>query len=108
MSSHPLVHADLSALLGEIPADSIVSRTLVNEGGLRCVLFGFAPGQELTEHTSPMAATLHVLAGAGTVTLGEETHPVQAGTWIYMPPHLPHAVRAQDRLVLLLTLARTA
>ncbi len=105
--SLPVVHPDLTVLTGQVAADSIVSRTLVNEGGLRCVLFDFAAGQELTEHTNPMAATVQVLAGTGTMTLGDQEHGLQAGTWVYIPPHLPHSVRAQERLVFLLTLART-
>lgn len=99
-----ILHPDLQAELPEIPADSIVSRTLVNEPNLRCVLFGFAPGQELTEHTSTKAATLHFLAGRAQVTLGEDVHQVEAGAFVYMAPNLRHAIRAEDEVVMLLTL----
>jgi quercetin dioxygenase-like cupin family protein len=101
-----IVHLDLQAELPDIPPDTIVSRTLVNEPGLRCVLFGFAPGQELTEHTSTMAATLHFLAGTAQVTLGDEVHEVGAGALVYMAPNLRHAIHAQEEVVMLLTMAK--
>ncbi len=99
---------NLSALLTEIPGDSIVSRTVLNEQSARVILFGFAPGQELTEHRTPMAAIIHILAGEGRITLGEEAVDVAPGTLIYMPPNLPHSVLARTELQMLLTMIKEA
>lgn len=90
----------------EIAADSIVSRTLVAEPALRVVLFGFAPGQELTEHKTPMAATIQIIAGEGTLVLGDETTPAQPGDLFYMQPNLPHSVKAETTLTMLLTMVK--
>lgn len=92
--------------LAEIPAESIVSRTLIAEPALRVVLFGFAPGQELTEHKTPMAATIQIVAGEGRLVLGEESIDVVAGDLIYMAPNLPHSVLAHSALTMILTMAK--
>ncbi|MEZ4862497.1 MAG: cupin domain-containing protein [Caldilineaceae bacterium] len=97
--------ANLNDALPALTTDTIVSRTLAHDENSRVVLFGFAPGQELSEHTSPMQATLHFLAGEATITLGDETLEVTAGAWVQMAPRLPHSIRAKDGpVVMLLTM----
>jgi quercetin dioxygenase-like cupin family protein len=98
--------ADPVAQLTEIPAESIVSRTLIAEPAMRVILFGFAAGQELTEHKTPMAASIQILDGEGQVTLGEDDVAVKAGDLIYMPPNLPHSVRANTPLKMILIMAK--
>jgi quercetin dioxygenase-like cupin family protein len=92
----------------QIPENGITSRTLYSDTQTKVVLFGFDTGQELSEHTASMPAILHVLSGEGDLTLGEDAHPAQAGTWVYMPAHLPHSVLARTPLVMLLTLLKSA
>jgi quercetin dioxygenase-like cupin family protein len=93
---------DLAALLPEMPSDSIVSRTVFNGPGLRVTLFGFAAGQELTEHTASRPAILHFLRGRGSLTTGGRTGEAIPGTWVHMPANTPHSVRADQELVMLL------
>lgn len=89
----------------EIPtSDRIVSRKLATGPGAKAVLFGFAAGQELTEHTSAKPAIVHVLEGTARLTLGEEAFEVGAGAWAMMPPHLPHSIAAQTPVRMLLVL----
>ena len=106
MSQPYVVITDLSAQISDIQSDSIVSRTLYNEATSRAILFGFAPGQELSQHSTPMAATLHFLEGAATLTLGQDELEVGPGTLIYMPPSLPHSVRAHEQVLMLLTMIK--
>ena len=89
-----------------VPADGILSRTLHNDEQLKVVLFGFAPGEELSEHTAASPAILHVLDGEVSLTLGKETHRARAGAWVWMPPQLPHSVKARTATVLLLLLIK--
>ena len=98
---------NLAALLPEIPAESIVSRKVYSDDLLKVTLFGFAAGEELTEHTAAFPATLHFLSGTATLTLGEDTFEAQAGTWVQMPAHLPHSVLAKTAVTMLLTLTVT-
>jgi len=105
---------DLAALIDEIPPESIVSRTVYRDDQVKAVLFGFAAGEGLTEHTASQAAILHFLRGEATVTLGEveetatSTGSVQAvpGAFIHMPPKLPHSVVAHSDVLMLLLLIK--
>ena len=98
--------ADLLAEMQDIPADSIVSRTLHSDDDVKAVLFGFAAGQELSEHTASMPATLIFLQGEAALTLGTESQSAQTGTWVHMPPNMPHSVVAHTPVVMLLLLLR--
>lgn len=93
---------DLLEQLPEVPPDSIVSRTFFTDGGTKAILFGFAPGQELSEHTSTHQAVIHILKGTAQLTLGETAFEAGEGAWAYMPPRLPHSVVANTPLTMLL------
>ena len=70
------------------------------------VLFGFAEGQELTEHTSTQSAIVQILSGECEFSLGGIAHPAKAGDLIYMPPNLRHAISATKQFSMLLTLTK--
>ena len=84
--------------------NGIVSRTLLRTGNARVVLFGFAEGQELTEHTSTQHALIEILTGECEFYLAGKPHPLKAGDLLYLPPHLAHAVQATKQFSMLLTL----
>ena len=88
------------------PADGTLSRTVFQDDRTKVVLFHFAAGQELSEHTASTPAIMHFLEGEAQVTLGAEVSTAASGTWIHMPAHMPHAIRAQSAVVLLLTLLK--
>ena len=94
--------ADLVDLLPEIPSDSIVSRTIYSGQDAKAIVFGFAAGQELSEHTASKPAILYFTDGEAQLTLGEERFDARPGTWVHMPAHLPHSVEAQTQTVMLL------
>ena len=90
-------------LEAQVPPGGILSRTL-HSAQSKTVIFAFDAGQELSEHTAARPAILHILSGQGLLKLGTDEHPAKAGTWVYMPAGLVHAVRAESPLVMLLTL----
>ena len=92
--------------LPEISPDSIVSRTLYDDDQHKAILFGFAPGQELSEHTASITALLYFIKGQAKLILGEDETQASAGTWVRMEPRLPHSVLAETQLVLLLLLLK--
>ncbi len=94
--------ANLLEQVPEVPADSIISRTLYSDQQLKTILFAFAPGQELSEHTSAKTAVLHFVEGEAELTLGSDSMTAQAGTWVHMAPHLPHSITAKTRVLMLL------
>jgi len=85
----------------------IVSRTLLRTANNRVVLFGFAEGQELTEHTSTQHALVQVLNGECEFSLAGKPHSLKSGDLLYMPPNLPHALKARSKFSMLLTLFKT-
>ena len=111
MSEKPLIDAAREKILSladetRFAANGIVSRTLLRTANSRVVLFGFAEGQELTEHTSTQHAVVQILTGEGECSLAGKTHAAKAGDLIYMPPNLPHAIRALTPFSMLLTLTK--
>jgi quercetin dioxygenase-like cupin family protein len=90
----------------EPPSDGIISRTVYNDDYLKAVAFGFGPGQELSEHTASTAAVMHFLRGQADVTLGALTTQAIEGTWIHVPPSLPHSIAAKTPVVMLLLLLK--
>jgi quercetin dioxygenase-like cupin family protein len=102
---HATNYADLATLI-EIPADSTISRTIYQDEQVKAVLFGFAAGQELSEHTAATAAMLHFVSGTARVTLGAEQMQVQPNSWVHMPPRLPHSIVAETPVVMLLLMLK--
>ena len=96
--------ADLAGELPDLPADSILSRTLYEGEDAKVILFGFAPGQALSEHTAARPAILHFLSGEARLVLGADTLEAGPGTWVRMPPRLTHAIHARTQVVMLLVL----
>jgi quercetin dioxygenase-like cupin family protein len=96
--------ADIHDLISVVPPDTIVSRTFYENDQLKAILFGFAQGQELSEHTSSKPAILHFLEGEADLTLGEDIKSVKPGSWAFMTPNLPHSIVAKNQVVMLLYL----
>ena len=88
--------------------NGIVSRTLLRTRTTRVVLFGFAEGQELTEHTSTQHALVQVLSGECEFSLAGKPHNLKAGDFLHMPPNLAHAAKAIKQFSMLLTLFKPA
>lgn len=111
MNERPLIESELQKILS-LPAETqyapngIVSRTLLRTANLRTVLFGFAEGQELTEHTSTQHALIQILSGECEFFLSGEPHKMRPGDLLYMPPHLAHSVKATQQFSMLLTLSK--
>ncbi len=95
----PDIAAEASA-----PPRGILSQTLSDADGVELVLFAFAAGERLAEHTSARPAILHVLAGTGDLTLGGDATIATPGTWARMPAHLPHSLVARTPLIMALYL----
>ena len=88
------------------PDKGILSRTLFSDDRLKAVLFGFAQGEELSEHTASMPAVLHFIQGEAKLTLGDDTLDARPGTWVHMPKGLRHSIQAQKPVVMLLLLLK--
>jgi quercetin dioxygenase-like cupin family protein len=90
------------------PDKGILSRTLFGNDRLKAVLFGFAQGEELSEHTASMSAILHFLQGEAKLTLGDDAVEAKPGTWVHMATGLRHSIQAKTPVVMLLLLLKQA
>jgi quercetin dioxygenase-like cupin family protein len=109
MKEKPMVDASQAKVLSltaetRFAPNGIVSRTLLSTAATRVVLFGFSEGQELSEHTSTKQALVQILSGECDFSLDGKSHHLKGGDLLYMPPNLPHAVKALTPLAMLLTL----
>lgn len=86
--------------------DSVVSKTLLDKSAGTLTLFAFDQGQRLSEHTAPFDAVVQVVDGEGVITIDGEDHTVQAGQIIIMPANIRHAVTAEKKFKMLLTMIR--
>jgi quercetin dioxygenase-like cupin family protein len=78
----------------DLQPESIVSRTLYQDDRLKVILFAFAPGQELSEHTASVPAMIHILEGEAKLTLGGDAFEAKPGAWAHMQANLPHSLYA--------------
>jgi quercetin dioxygenase-like cupin family protein len=104
MTDNPLFIERLEDLIKAFPPDSILSRTIYQDDTIKTILFGFQPGQELSQHTASVPAILQFVKGEAKVILGEENQTAQVGTWIRIPANLPHSIHAETETLMLLTL----
>jgi quercetin dioxygenase-like cupin family protein len=102
----PYTHINDLAREVQPPDKGILSRTLHNDERVKVVLFGFAKGEELSEHTASMPAVLHFLEGEATLTLGDDRLEARPGTLVHMPTGLRHSIQATTPVVMLLLLLK--
>ncbi len=86
------------------PDAGILSRTVERMNGIDLVLFGFAQGEELEEHTSSRPAIIHILSGQADLTIAGDSIDGVPGTWLRMPADTKHAVVARTPVVMALYL----
>lgn len=101
------------SLTGQIltPADliayqdgSVVSRMLVYKKTGTITLFAFDAGEGLSEHTAPFDAIASIIDGEAEITIDKTAHLLHEGQMIIMPAKIPHAVKANKRFKMILTM----
>ena len=85
---------------------SVVSRQITKEEAGNITLFAFDEGQELSEHTAPYDALVHILDGEVEVRISGKPHHLKNGDAIIMPANDPHALKALAKFKMLLTMIR--
>jgi quercetin dioxygenase-like cupin family protein len=90
--------------MADYQTGAIVSRQITKAEGGNITLFAFDEGQELSEHTAPFDALVHVLDGEVEIKISGKPHLLKAGQGIIMPANEPHAVKAICRFKMLLTM----
>jgi quercetin dioxygenase-like cupin family protein len=85
---------------------AVVSRQIVKAEAGNITLFAFDLGQELSEHTAPFDALVHVLDGEVEVRISGKPNTLKTGDAIVMPANEPHALKALTKFKMLLTMIR--
>lgn len=96
------------ASLVEYQEGAIVTRVVTKTPKGSVTAFAFDRGQEISEHTAPFDALVHVLEGEVEITISGVSHRLHSGQGIVMPADQPHALRALDRLKMMLTMIKGA
>jgi quercetin dioxygenase-like cupin family protein len=86
---------------------AVVSRTLVKKSTGNVTLFAFDQGEGLSEHTTPFDALVQVLDGQAQITIGGVGYELSAGEAVVMPADIPHALKAEVRFKMMLTMIRS-
>ena len=86
---------------------SVVSRQITKAEAGNVTLFAFDEGQELSEHTAPFDALVHVVEGDAEIIISGNSFHLKSGEAIIMPANDPHAVKATSQFKMLLTMIRT-
>ena len=87
--------------------DSVVSRTIIDKPAGTVTLFAFDQNQSLSEHTAPYDALVQILEGTATITISAKPITLKQGEATIMPANNPHALTAQTKLKMLLTMIRS-
>ncbi len=87
--------------------DSIVSNEILKAKTGTVTVFAFDKGQGLSEHTAPFDAMVQVLDGTANIMIGGSPNTVKAGQSIIMPANISHALQAEERFKMLLTMIRS-
>jgi quercetin dioxygenase-like cupin family protein len=99
--------ADRVVELASYQQGSVVSRVLIRRSAGNVTLFAFDEGQELSEHTAPFDALVHVLEGKVEIVIAGKPFQLGAGEVILMPANQPHALRAISKFKMLLIMIRS-
>jgi quercetin dioxygenase-like cupin family protein len=91
----------------EYAEDSIVSKTILDKQVGTITLFAFDKGQKLSEHQAAFDAVVQIIDGSARLKIGGEDIKVCAGQLVIMPGNVPHAVAAEEKFKMLLTMIRT-
>jgi quercetin dioxygenase-like cupin family protein len=106
MSTAPKAEILKLASLISYQAGSIVSRQITRADGGNVTLFAFDQDQELSEHTAPYDALVHVLEGQVEIRISGKSFILADGEAIIMPANAPHALKAVEPYKMLLTMIK--
>ncbi|MCK9410158.1 MAG: cupin domain-containing protein [Bacteriovoracaceae bacterium] len=103
--SHNVEVMTMNTLI-EYAAHSVVSKIILKKPNGNVTLFAFDAGEELSEHTTPFDALVQVIDGAAEILIDGKSFLVISGASIIMPGNIPHAVKANVKFKMLLTMIK--
>jgi quercetin dioxygenase-like cupin family protein len=86
---------------------SIVSSQIMDRNTGSVTVFAFDKGEKLSEHTSPFDALVQIVEGKAVLTVQGKEYTLSSGHALIMPSNIPHTVRAEERLKMVLIMIRS-
>lgn len=86
---------------------SVISKAIIKKPSGSVTLFSFDKGEELSEHTAPFDALVQILDGEAVINIADKKNIVSKGMTIMLPANKPHALKAEKRFKMLLTMIRS-
>jgi quercetin dioxygenase-like cupin family protein len=85
---------------------AIVSKTVIKQAKGNVSLFAFDEGEELSEHTAPFDALVQIIDGTAEIIIDQQPNLLTSGQSIIMPANIPHALKAEKKFKMVLTMIR--
>ena len=85
---------------------AVVSRVVLKQKTGSVTAFAFDRDEELSEHTVPHDALIHVTDGEAEISISGVSHRVRPGEMIILPAGEPHAVRATTHFKMILVMIK--
>lgn len=86
---------------------SVVSTEIVKKETGTITLFAFDEGEGLSEHSAPFDAMVQVIDGTLKLTIAKEEYTLNKGDIIIMPANVPHALHAETKFKMFLTMIKS-
>ena len=99
-------HAENLTDLVSYNDDSVVSKEIIRKDTGTVTLFAFDKGEGLSEHTAPFDALIQIVDGKAEVLINKESYFPETMDSIIMPANIPHAVKANERFKMILTMIK--
>ncbi len=85
---------------------TIVSKQLLKKPNGNITFFAFDKDEILSEHTSPFEAIVYIADGTMEIKIGGNPYEVGTGEFIRLPSNIPHALKANVKSKMLLTMIK--
>lgn len=88
--------------------NAVVSKHILRKPNGNISLFAFDKGEELSEHTAPFDAVVHIVDGKADIIIDGKSNILETNETIVMPANIPHALKAVERFKMVLTMIKEA
>lgn len=86
---------------------SVVSTEIIKKETGTVTLFAFDEDEGLSEHSAPFDAMVQIIDGQAQITIDKKDYTLNKGEMIIMPADIPHAVHANTKFKMMLTMIKS-
>jgi len=86
---------------------AVVSKEIVRSRKGTISVFALDKGQGLSEHTAPFDAFVYIVDGCAAISINKKPFRLKKGDMLVLPAGKPHALKANVRFKMLLTMIRS-